>query len=1403
MAHEHCARHYSDWQKTVHCSFENVFTPTIAHTVGANLQNILSIQHFKPDAMARDAPSPHIFTCSRREANDIRDKLIQVTTESYSHIWFSMQTDPFHFLHNRRSMLDDDPIKVKQYPVFFYFGSMYTCSTFNIHSDPHPVIYDIDITKWKDAPETVRIMSKDRRRQIFIPVKWIQKKVLVNTKDRPCVVLMLKYSVKMKRKMTVNDKSTYERVCRIGEDGFETIVSRSSDILLSFNEIEHTYAFLSELIQETVNCPHRFTIYFVSLRQVSLNANNNSQPFNLPSSASNKQHYALKMLYSMGYLFQDKYSKQIHDQFIAFDKELFNNMCYYLKEKLEENHCYMLKRIFDEYDTYLKEKRKEDQEYPVQKLSYCIGCISLTPLRLIYQKMESSIGNRALRMKQFGGEDMFLLVHIREEDNQALKDFDISIKRRLKSKMMHGIKAMGRTYRLFGTSTSQLKEMSFWFAAIEDRPIEKAWEELGDFSLINNVAKYVARIGLYFSTSHATGVSFTYEKNFSPNKQYVATTIADIETDDKKYKFTDGIGKMSWGIAGLVATKLNIQLESRDDIPSAYQVRIAGCKGMLSIDPESTLNDYYIKVRLSMEKFKSNNWELEVCEYSKPLELRLNNQVIMLLSDLGNPDAVFESYQNVSLNTCVGQNKNEQQRKLKFSSAKDDLLKNRIPLPLHEARNMFGVADETGTLEYGQVFIQYKNLDPTIDKTYIVVTGDVLVAKMPCLHPGDFRRLTAVDVPQLKKCIRDCIVFPTKGKRPHPNEMSGSDLDGDQYWAYWGKQLKIRQMDEPLSYESSPRQVKPKITYESIVDHIIESFGAGSQGIICDVHLAIADSHPKRTRSDECKYLAELFACAVDAPKTGEIIELDKVYELRARYCRGYPEFMKKYDQPIRESHSILNKLFLNARRHFFEQRQAGLHIPPSQPLVRSDSAAPKARAQRKTGASVQDKEFQEWLSSLNIYESDNKIHEAKPVLANIKASKSSAKSFDTASSIIDVTSSKSSIEQPFTDAKKQRNIPSKKEKLPVESKSSGSASTESKTSKENKAKVEPIPTSDKSITLIDSGAPSVSPQPSPNPSFISENVLNRNIVFNGMTAITNRLKWVQTSSNTFTVDLDAKGNSKDNAVDKIVSVMLDRRETSSFSADPKLTLVILWGELNIRIPQATDDTKPKNIKELTQRIKDNNDIEFSFRESDIKTVTEEHEPSSKSTAVYVLVCKCSDIAPSDIALIFDDKKKLKKIFFTSREWICAVRDGEELMDSYYEIRRTTNEIDSKHESFSDYLKSLFKDPNSLDILTGRSPQISIVSEQFKPSVQIISLQRLVRCDYAFLSQRKSYQSQFDTLTNLDWTFYHVTRISTEKTSDKISTQDTIEFQATPIQLAKKCEQDLKNLCNLAEKFFD
>jgi hypothetical protein len=71
-----------------------------------------------------------------------------------------------------------------------------------------------------------------------------------------------------------------------------------------------------------------------------------------------------------------------------------------------------------------------------------------------------------------------------------------------------------------------------------------------------------------------------------------------------------------------------------------------------------------------MVKFPSDNWDLEICEYARPskslsiftksflsramsyihlVALSFNNQVIRLLRDLGNSDAVFLSLQTQGL----------------------------------------------------------------------------------------------------------------------------------------------------------------------------------------------------------------------------------------------------------------------------------------------------------------------------------------------------------------------------------------------------------------------------------------------------------------------------------------------------------------------------------------------------------------------------------------------------------------------------------------------------------------------------------------------------------------------------------------------------------------------------------
>lgn len=89
---------------------------------------------------------------------------------------------------------------------------------------------------------------------------------------------------------------------------------------------------------------------------------------------------------------------------------------------------------------------------------------------------------------------------------------------------------------------------------------------------------------------------------------------------------------------------------------------------------------------------------------------------------------------------------------------------------------LVGVVDETNSLQYGQIFIQLRDLN---GERQILQSRQVLVTKNPAHFPGDVRKLEAVDCPALHY-LDECVVFPARGPRPHPNEISGSDTDGDE-----------------------------------------------------------------------------------------------------------------------------------------------------------------------------------------------------------------------------------------------------------------------------------------------------------------------------------------------------------------------------------------------------------------------------------------------------------------------------------------------------------------------------------------------------------------------------------------------------------------------------------------------
>jgi len=87
--------------------------------------------------------------------------------------------------------------------------------------------------------------------------------------------------------------------------------------------------------------------------------------------------------------------------------------------------------------------------------------------------------------------------------------------------------------------------------------------------------------------------------------------IDDIERNN--YCFTDGNGLISKGLAKLISNQLRNGFSS-----SAYQIRMAGCKGLIIIDPQSTSEQFYIKIRPSMKKFECNDWTLDICGFSRP-----------------------------------------------------------------------------------------------------------------------------------------------------------------------------------------------------------------------------------------------------------------------------------------------------------------------------------------------------------------------------------------------------------------------------------------------------------------------------------------------------------------------------------------------------------------------------------------------------------------------------------------------------------------------------------------------------------------------------------------------------------------------------------------------------------------
>ena len=154
-----------------------------------------------------------------------------------------------------------------------------------------------------------------------------------------------------------------------------------------------------------------------------------------------------------------------------------------------------------------------------------------------------------------------------------------------------------------------------------------------------------------------------------------------------------------------------------------------------------------------------------------------------------------------------------------------------------------------------------------------------------------------------------------KGKRPHPNEIAGSDLDGDMYFILYDESLIDNLTPtEPMNYTFpvNDHNKKDKIELTDIIDFFADYMNFNNVGMIADAHIAHACFSNKKAFDEKSLKFAELFAKAVDAPKTGDKIKIES-----KDMPKEYPLFLMKNlnsKKKYRNSGNILDKLYIDMK---------------------------------------------------------------------------------------------------------------------------------------------------------------------------------------------------------------------------------------------------------------------------------------------------------------------------------------------------------------------------------------------------------------------------------------------------------------------------------------------------------
>jgi RNA dependent RNA polymerase len=353
---------------------------------------------------------------------------------------------------------------------------------------------------------------------------------------------------------------------------------------------------------------------------------------------------------------------------------------------------------------------------------------------------------------------------------------------------------------------------------------------------------------------------------------------------------------------------------------------------MISLDKR--LEGEKVMLRRSMIKFESPDQdEIEICRSASCLPMRLNRQFIKIMEDLSVDPEVFMNLQNKAVEKLRQATNNPmkaadflESNKVATHARVSELLrklcqidlnplgdpflrgvvelttimqlrelKYRARIPVEHGVTLFGIMDETDTLEEGQIYC-------CTDK--FVVTKKVMITRAPALHPGDVRIATAVPIPKESplNALHNCVIFSQRGARDLPSQLSGGDLDGDLYQITWDDTLLPKFTEPPADYPRvQPIDIKRAVERDDMTDFFIKFMENDQLGRIANMHQQLADINPGGTLHPDCLTLAELHSDAVDFSKTGIPADMKKI----PRYRNFKPDFMAPGPRYKIETHDI------------------------------------------------------------------------------------------------------------------------------------------------------------------------------------------------------------------------------------------------------------------------------------------------------------------------------------------------------------------------------------------------------------------------------------------------------------------------------------------------------------------